>query len=461
MKFIYRLKQMMLATGDLVGFCLAFWLSLVARNQTVPDWEKINTHLTLFFVLFLFWLVINYINNLYDLQKLKYRETNRYFFESALFSLLFSFILVYILPNRSISPKTILILNIFLGYCLSYLWRWIFNKYINTRAMMTKVIFVGLTKEMEELSLIMIRHPELGFKISAVVDPTGLLKNHDYPFFEIYHGLPSLQPAIKAQRAELIIISPLLQQEANATRQLYELLFWDVKLQDASSFYELLTGRIPPSTFSQAWFLNHLQKQRPVYKKINSFINYLFGLLMAVIFIILFLPIAVAIKISSPGPIFFKQKRVGLYGKEFWLYKLRSMYAVSADGSAETAGAQFATKGDKRITRIGKILRQTRFDELPQFINLLKGDIAFIGPRPERPEIVKQLQDRMPYYHLRHIIKPGLTGWAAVHQHYTDNLETSLEKLQYDLFYIKNQSLLLDLSIILKTINVVLRMMGQ
>jgi len=137
------------------------------------------------------------------------------------------------------------------------------------------------------------------------------------------------------------------------------------------------------------------------------------------------------------------------------------MYALSEDGSAETQGVEFAKKDDKRVTLVGKILRKSRIDELPQFINILKGDISFIGPRPERPEIVEELKTQMPYYPLRHIIKPGITGWAAIHQHYTDTLETSLQKLQYDLYYIKNRSILLDLSIILKTINVVLRGMGQ
>ncbi|MFA4831687.1 MAG: sugar transferase, partial [Patescibacteria group bacterium] len=138
-----------------------------------------------------------------------------------------------------------------------------------------------------------------------------------------------------------------------------------------------------------------------------------------------------------------------------------SMYALSDDGSAELNGAQFAKKKDARATPIGKLLRRTRLDELPQILNLLKRDITLIGPRPERPEIVSQLTGRMPYYPLRHIVRPGLTGWAVLHQNYTDTLETSLQKLQYDLYYIKNRSSLLDLSILLRTINVIVRMRGQ
>jgi len=253
-------------------------------------------------------------------------------------------------------------------------------------------------------------------------------------------------------------------------RELYELLFWQVHIIDITSFYETVTGRIPPSTFSESWFLSNLQTaEHPVYTKAKRGIDILFGIFFGLIFITIFPILALMIKLSSPGPIFFKQQRegsdgnkmVGEGGKIFWMYKLRTMYALAEDGSAETHGYEFAQKGDQRITPIGKFLRKTRLDELPQAFNLLRGDVTLVGPRPERPEIVEELTRIMPYYPLRHIIKPGITGWAAIHQHYTDNLESSLKKLQYDLYYIKNRSALLDISIILRTINVVLRGMGQ
>jgi len=137
------------------------------------------------------------------------------------------------------------------------------------------------------------------------------------------------------------------------------------------------------------------------------------------------------------------------------------MYVLKEDGSAEIDGAQFTTKDDKRVTATGKFLRKTRLDELPQFINLIKRDITLIGPRPERPEIVEQAVARLPYYSLRHMVRPGLTGWAVIRQNYTDNLEKTLQKLQYDLYYIKHRSVLMDISILLRTVNIVLRMMGQ
>jgi lipopolysaccharide/colanic/teichoic acid biosynthesis glycosyltransferase len=163
------------------------------------------------------------------------------------------------------------------------------------------------------------------------------------------------------------------------------------------------------------------------------------------------------IYLDSRGAIFYAQERVGINGKLFTIYKLRSM---RPNAEAET-GAVFAQTDDNRVTRVGKFLRKTRLDEVPQLWNVLKGDMSMIGPRPERPEHVSRLQEKIPFYRTRHIIHPGLTGWAQVRYHYGANDDDSLIKLQYDLYYIRHQSLLLDFGILLRTVGKVLRMSGQ
>jgi exopolysaccharide biosynthesis polyprenyl glycosylphosphotransferase len=162
--------------------------------------------------------------------------------------------------------------------------------------------------------------------------------------------------------------------------------------------------------------------------------------------------IALAIKIDSTGPVFYRQKRVRQNDQEFELIKFRTM-VHNAEGQT---GAVWAKKNDPRVTRVGKILRLTRLDEFPQLINILKEDMSFIGPRPERPEFVRELKEKIPYYSLRHSVKPGITGWAQVNYRYGASIEDAIEKLQYDLFYIQNMSLLLEIRIFLKTIQVVL-----
>lgn len=452
----------MLLGGDFICFILGLWLGLTARYLTVPGWQQIDKHLGPFFLLFLFWVVIIFINGLYDLGQLRGKTYSRRFLETAIVALLFGVIFFYIFPQQGISPKTVLLLNVALGFTLSYCWRMVYNHFINTHALKTNVLFVGYTPETEELIKILENYPEQGYKITALIDPEKKITAANYPFLNIYDNLKGVNVVIKNHKVQMSIIAPHLKKDDKILRALYQLLFSKIKVMDLTSFYEVITGRVPPSTFSEAWFLENVKNQsHPIYEKIRAAIDLVLGIMMLIIFAISFPLVALAIKLISPGPIFFKQKRVGQWGKEFTIYKFRSMLALSPDGSAETGGFEFAKKNDKRITWIGKLLRKTRLDELPQCFNLLKRNITIIGPRPERPEIVREMEARMPYYSLRHIVKPGLTGWAVIHQNYTDTLETTLQKLQYDIFYIKNRSLLLDLTILLRTINVVMRMRGQ
>ncbi len=462
MKLVYRIKQAVLIFGDFISFALSFCLTLTIRYWHTPDLSTILAHTGLYTGLFFCWIVINYINGLYDLSgRIVRGNLYRRIAETAFIILIFSIIYFYLIPNADITPKRILFLNVIIGYSVMSLWRMLFNKYIGSQKLRTNVIFVGITAESQNLMDFILHHPQSGYHIVSVIDLDKTLKNHENEF-AVYHELKSLRPAITAYQAQLVVIAPHLQHDEEALRELYELLFWSVEIVNATSFYENITGRIPPATFSEGWFLEHIHTRvNPLYEKWRTVLDYFAGICMGLVFVTLGSLLALAIRVSSPGPIFIRQKRVGLNGEVFTLYKFRSMYALSADGSAEVAGVEFAKKEDKRITPLGKFLRKTRLDELPQCINLMKRDVTLIGPRPERPEIVEQLTLQMPFYPLRHVVRPGLAGWAVLHQNYTDTIEKSLEKLQYDLYYIKNRSFLLDISILLRTVNVVLRLMGQ
>ena len=206
---------------------------------------------------------------------------------------------------------------------------------------------------------------------------------------------------------------------------------------------------------------NLREQQKKIYDRFKIMIDYALAVILGLFFIVTAPFVALAIKINSKGPVFFKQDRVGRQGTIFTVFKYRTMKALNADGGAEMQGPQFASDKDSRITAVGNFLRKTRLDEIPQFWNILKGEMSFIGPRPERPEFVSQLTEKMPYYALRHLIKPGLTGWAQVHKSYYGTFEENLRKLEYDFFYIKNRGLALDISIILRTVNTILRLAGR
>ncbi|MFH1534764.1 MAG: sugar transferase, partial [Patescibacteria group bacterium] len=222
-------------------------------------------------------------------------------------------------------------------------------------------------------------------------------------------------------------------------------------------FYESVTGKIPVSLIDKTWFLeNLLEINKQTFEKFKRVVDIIFSIILFIPFIIVYPFAALAIKINSKGPVFYKQKRVGKNEKFFEILKFRSMVA-----DAEKNGAEWAKENDKRITIAGNILRKTRIDELPQIWNVLKGDLSFVGPRPERPEFVQELENQIPHYSMRHLVRPGLSGWAQINFPYGASVEDATEKMQYDLYYIKNRSFLLEISIMLKTIMTLLSHSGR
>ena len=235
--------------------------------------------------------------------------------------------------------------------------------------------------------------------------------------------------------------------------ELLALRLLGVKVEEATSWLERITGRIEVDQLYPSWLI-FAEGFR--FSAFNRLLRRGANFIVALIGLILALPIipfvALAVKFSSPGPIFYRQKRVGRGGVSFYCYKFRTM---RQDAEADT-GATWATDNDPRITRVGQFLRSSRLDEIPQLLCVLKGDMHFVGPRPERPEFVEWLSKEIPYYGVRHTVRPGITGWAQIQYKYGNTLEDAREKLQHDLFYIKNASLGLDFWIMFQTIKIVL-----
>ena len=225
-----------------------------------------------------------------------------------------------------------------------------------------------------------------------------------------------------------------------------------IAVYDVPAFYEEVFRKVPLKNVEESWFLEHISIRRNVYDDLKRIGEAILATLTGIIILPLVVFLALLIRISSRGPVIFSQKRVGAQNRIFTLYKFRTMRALAADGSAETKGAEWAKSGDARITFIGRILRYSHLDELPQLWNIIRGDLSFVGPRPERPEFVSLLEKEIPYYDIRHLITPGVTGWAQINYPYGSSVEDSYEKLQFDVYYLKNRSLILDIAVILKTL---------
>jgi sugar transferase (PEP-CTERM system associated) len=277
---------------------------------------------------------------------------------------------------------------------------------------------------------------------SVSIDPSKILGSFD-----------DVVAIARQTRANIIVIA-LTERRGNlVTEKLVTCKLMGIKILDYPTFYERVTGKIPVEHINPGWLV---QSQgyliTPFIRLLKKILDLIFSSILLVLCLPLFPLIALAIRLDSPGPVFYFQKRVGLDGQLFTIYKFRSMHVQPNDESS----AAWASENDPRITRVGKLIRRARLDELPQLVNVLKGDMSFIGPRPEQPEFVAQISRVAPYYSQRHAVKPGITGWAQVMYPYGASIGDAVEKLRYDLYYINNLSLFLELYILFETVKIML-----
>lgn len=258
---------------------------------------------------------------------------------------------------------------------------------------------------------------------------------------------------VTREKADKIVVSLTERRGVFPFQEVMACKLAGVKVVDAPSFYEHVTGKLFLEGINPSWIIFsdgfNVSRIRKVLKRVMDVFCAVAGIILTIPFLPL---IALAVKLDSPGPVFYRQERVGEREKPFFLYKIRTMRADAECGT----GAVWAQKNDSRVTRLGAFLRKSRIDELPQFFNILRGDMSMVGPRPERPEFVGKLKEIIPYYSERHFVKPGVTGWAQVRYPYGASVEDAMEKLRFDLYYIKNLSLWFDVMIILETIQVVI-----
>jgi sugar transferase (PEP-CTERM system associated) len=297
------------------------------------------------------------------------------------------------------------------------------------------------------------RRGDLGIKLEGFVSPLPTEADAEKIFgVPVLGSLDSLEKITKERAISRIIVALEDHRGVLPARELVTLRVQGVRIEDAPTALAALTGRIALKAVKPSWFVFsdgfHRSKWTDLLKRILDLTVGITGLVLSLPVMIL---VGLIVRLDSKGPIIYRQTRVGRMGHQFEVLKFRSMRVDAESGT----GAQWASENDPRVTRVGRFLRKYRFDELPQFMNVIRGDMSFVGPRPERPCFVEELRKRIPYYDERHSVRPGLTGWAQVQYSYGSSIEDAFNKLEYDLFYLKNMSLIFDLAIIFRTMRIV------
>ncbi|MBC2714555.1 MAG: TIGR03013 family PEP-CTERM/XrtA system glycosyltransferase [Desulfobacteraceae bacterium] len=330
-----------------------------------------------------------------------------------------------------------------------FFWRFLYFKILERRMFIQTIALIGTGKFAGEIVSAIEKKKDSGFKIVTFVgDKTSPIVPEGLPVFSEIKELRELCE----HRAIGKIVVALDEKRGVPLHELIQYKFLGIEILGAARFYEELTGTVPvervnPSwlVFSEGFYVGRMKRM------LKRTIDIVAALTVLLIFLPVFAASALIIKLGSPGGIFYRQERVGENGKSFNIIKFRSMKK-----DAEKNGPIWASTDDDRATKFGRFIRKTRIDELPQLINVLKGNMSFVGPRPERPVFVKELEKKIPFYSNRHVVKPGITGWAQIYYPYGASVEDALRKLEYDLYYIKNLSIAMDLLTIFHTIKVVL-----
>jgi len=366
----------------------------------------------------------------------------------ALLAFLF-YLVPQLMVGRGVSMISVpLVLGLLLG------WRIVIHMLTGHPEIGEKILVVGTGKAALDTAEAVWERRDAGYRIVGFVSENGAKARESLGRSEILGKAHELEGIIRNEKIDRVVIAVRERRGAFPTEALLKMsLAGDVSIEECTSFFERITGKVHLDMLRPSWLIFAGRRRD---SRIKSLFREAVHRLLALIGLILSLPIAIItailIKLTSRGPIFYRQERVGKNGHVFDVIKFRSMKTdAEADGKPV-----WAASNDERTTFVGKIIRKIRVDEIPQFWNIIKGEMNFVGPRPERPHFVRQLAAEVPFYEHRHLVAPGLTGWAQIKYPYGASVDDAIQKLQYDLYYIKNQSLTLDLVIVFDTIKTVI-----
>lgn len=443
--------------GDYVFLILSLLLVVFVRTREELFYFVVKEYAIVFVPLFLVWLFVFYLFDLYNFDTPP--RFSKFFFCLCITGTL-SILFFYLFPHLfDISPKTNLALLIVVYALVYYLWRG-FIEIIFVKLFHGHEIMMAISdSDSLYLATLLDKNQRYKYSIQGVLVTKELEEEARKQFSQeiVFTDSHEFNMSVDEKQIKTVVATSLW--FTRLYGKIYELLPMGVRIINSIKFHEMILGYIPVHSTSQHWIMNNFDMvSRRMYMGVKRLLDIVFAICILPFALICMLGVVVLLKMfgEKKAPALFSQARVGLYNQEFTLYKFRSMVM-----NAELNGAQWASEKDPRVTKIGRFLRLTRLDELPQIFNILKGNMSFIGPRPERMEFVKELLKDIPHYQIRHIIKPGLSGWAQVKFRYGNTVEDATVKLCYDLYYIKNINFILDARIFFRTIVTVLTAAGQ
>lgn len=433
--------RLILFIVDSTILLLSLYLAISLRYQDLLSLERFLSFVPPFLVVIAVSVAIFYSYGLYDKPTLRLiRELNKRIVTSQVLVVICATILFYLLPILGIAPKTILLIYVAISSLFIGVWRrYAFSLVLHYRKQ--KSIIIGSGESFHVLVDELTRNPHIGITLLSVIDlDTYNIKN-------ITNVLATTKP-------NSIIIDMRDERIKQHFDSIYQALFNGTAVLDIVDVYEDVFAMVPLEIINQDWIFRSINVSRR-YDGMKRFIDILFAIPACIFSTFIVYPfVYIAIKLEDRGPVLYTHLRIGKHGKPFLVYKFRSMENLPTNDIKET----------KKVTRVGSFIRKTRIDELPQLWNVLKGDVSLIGPRPETPKLVEEYAETVPFYNVRHIVRPGLSGWAQTQQHevpkFGVDIKQTKTKLAYDMYYLEHTSLMTDLAIILRTIKVLVSKSG-
>ncbi len=428
-------QPFLLLLGDIVVLLLSLWLTLFVRYAKFPSADVYFDHLAPFSIIFGIWIVVYFIYDLYGNQTtILQSKLSGLMLNAHVVNSITALAFFYFIPYFSITPKTNLFIFLIVSFVILELWRRQLV-FIIMRRVEETILFTAAGKEAEEL---------IGeFKSNALYQVRIISE----PNFD--------QKSLEKENNPIVVINTH-DAASSSFVEFYHMLFSGVRFVTLDNLYESIFGRVPISSISERWFLESISNEsRLLFEFLKRVMDVLISLSLGLVSLIFYPFIIVAIKLDDGGDIFIRPERIGENNQPIKLLKFRTMTIGNDGGHWGTI--------ENKVTKVGTFLRQSRLDELPQLWNVLKGDLSLVGPRPEFAPAVKKYSEEIKYYNIRHLVKPGLSGWAQIYgeqPHHGIGIEETKNKLSYDLYYIKHRSILLDIKIALKTVRILLSRSG-